>query len=415
MKLTVLAVSREQDDCFYNGLSQSDIESIETFSGKAAAICYMKEPYFGSYVSNSEKAKVRFDRVIGTGHHSISDHAFVSVLFEDIPKMTAMILNSFGFYNTSEKSGRYTIMNSDKETMEKYAKNYALYNEWIEVFNKLIKEYDDTIEDKLREKLALENARYMLSVFTPSTTMLYTTSIRMWSYIRQFCRDYISAWNDGGASLDLKRTKFNDELLKCIKDLYESLTLANIYSEKIVDNKGRGCKFLARQTFYNIEDAEERYSDAYLIEYKSSFADLAQQQRHRTLDYFMCFDGSETMNFYVPKLLRGTDYEREWLCDLESISDTFPIATLVKVIETGTISNFMLKCDERLCGRVQLETMDTIRTNLLKFERCWRKSPFMIDQLKRHFRDGKVIMKCGNIQCKEPCHWGPIKAQEKLI
>ena len=23
--------------------------------------------------------------------------------------------------------------------------------------------------------------------------------------------------------------------------------------------------------------------------------------------------------------------------------------------------------------------------------------------------------KCGNIQCKEPCHWGPVKAKDKLI
>jgi hypothetical protein len=39
----------------------------------------------------------------------------------------------------------------------------------------------------------------------------------------------------------------------------------------------------------------------------------------------------------------------------------------------------------------------------------------MIKQLEKHLRDGKVIMKCGNIKCKEPCHWGALRAKDRLI
>ena len=414
MNTSILCISKEPNDCYYSSLGEGVLNELETFSGKAAGVCYMKQPYFGSYVSDPEKAKNRFDKVIATGHHSISDHSFITVLFENIPKMTAMILNSFGYYNTSEKSGRYTVMSGDSDTMEKFKKNYELYDKWTHIFKELIEKYDNTIDKKLREKLALENARYMLSVFTPSTTMIYTTSLRMWSYIRQFCRDYIAIWDDDGASLDLKRTKFNDQILKCIKDLYEQLTISHLYSEKIIDLKGMGCKFLAEQTSYNIKDAYPSYSEAYLIKYKTSFADLAQQQRHRTIDYFMCYDGSYKM-YYVPKILNNTEYEEQWVSDLISVGDTYPIAELVDVVETGTITNFMLKCDERLCGRVQLETMDTIRLNLLKFAREWNKSKFMRDQLTRHIRDDKIIMKCGNMRCLEPCHWGPLKALDRMI
>jgi hypothetical protein len=104
-----------------------------------------------------------------------------------------------------------------------------------------------------------------------------------------------------------------------------------------------------------------------------------------------------------------------WKRDLDSIKDTYPVATKVDIVETGLIQYFMLKCDERLCGRVQLETMDTITQNLLKFARSWTKSPFTISQLERHIKDGKLIMKCGNITCKEPCYFGPLKAQTRLV
>lgn len=406
MKLSILAVSNEYQD---NTNIQDCISQMETFSGKAAGVCYMKDDYFGTYVSDPKKAEKRFDRVISTGHHSISDHSFISVLFEDMPKMTAMILNSLGFYNTSEKSGRYTVMHGAE-------KNVELYNKWYNIFYKKIYEYDTNIDtqkdgthdDTLRKKLALENARYMLSVFDCGTTMVYTTSLRMWSYIVSMCDNYLD--NSGTDTL------FNSELIRCIRDLRNKIVECGCYSKKIVDNKHRTFNFLCKQIGYNVYEANERYDDAYLIKYKASFACLAQLQRHRTLDYFMDFDGSNT-KFYVPKLLERTDTSlvKEWLDDLHQIKDTFPNATLVDVIETGLITNFMLKCDERLCGRTQLETFENVSNNLYKFARSWDKSPFTITQLDRHIRDGKIIMKCGNIRCKEPCYWGPIKSQSKLI
>ena len=160
------------------------------------------------------------------------------------------------------------------------------------------------------------------------------------------------------------------------------------------------------------------HTDSYLIRYKASFADLAQEQRHRTLKYFMCFDGSGKLDFYIPEVIKaaGTDEDvQEWLNDLNFIADTFPIATLVEIVETGFISDFVLKCDERLCGRVMLETFNTIKTNLLKFVKSLDKSPFMLSELERHYKDGKIIMKCGNVKCKEPCYWGAVKAQNRKV
>lgn len=394
MKLTVLSTSTEN-------ISDNYISEMETFSGKAAGVCYMKDKYFNSYVSDKDKAKTRFDSVIGTGHHSISDHSFISVLFEDIPKITAMILNSLGFYNTSEKSGRYTIMNSN-------GMNKVLYEKWKERFTALISKYDTTLDDKLVEKLAMENARYMLSVFEPSTTMVYTTSLRMWSYIVCWLRDYIETADD--------TTEFNKKVKKCVNDLYLQLLALKCYSPSIVDNKNRKLNFLSYQVDYPIAKSEECYKESYTLKYSVSFACLAQLQRHRKLDYFMCFNGNVT-SYYIPELIKhqGKDLTEEWLTDLNSISDTYPNATLVEVVEQGTITNFMLKCDERLCGRTQLETFHNVRNQLYKLARSWDKSQFYISELEKHMQAGNVIMKCGNVRCSEPCHWGPVKSQIKLI
>ena len=40
---------------------------------------------------------------------------------------------------------------------------------------------------------------------------------------------------------------------------------------------------------------------------------------------------------------------------------------MVGIIETGHISDFILKCKERLCGRAQLEIMEQIEKTANRF------------------------------------------------
>jgi thymidylate synthase ThyX len=407
MIITPLAISTEE---YGDGIS----EKMATFSGKMAGICYMKDTYFNSSVSDNVKAYNRFKKVANTGHHSIADHSHITLLFENIPKMTAMILNSLGSYTTSEKSGRYTIM-------EDSGRNKELYDKWYEIFFKLIlsvypdfdNQLDGTVDENLRKKLAQENARYMLSVFAPATTMSYTVSLRQLSYIVQWCKDWVEKRKN------LTCRIFDMHIYNCINELYTNLIKLNLHNDCIQDNKGRTFNFLAKQTHYNIWQAEESFSESYLIKYKVSFACLAQEQRHRTIDYFMVYDGAGKQSYYVPEILKHCENSeeliKEWINDLESLVDTFPIATKVGVVEVGSISNFMLKCDERLCGRVQLETMNNCLTNLYRFERTIHKSDFMRQQLERHFNEHGPIMKCGNIACKEPCRWGGKNAITRYI
>ena len=121
---------------------------------------------------------------IESGHHSVFGHPTYNLILEGIPKILAMILNNEKIYNTSEKSARYTKMEPSEQ--EK-----VLYEKWIEIYKKQISENSPQIDEKRVEKLAQENARYLISVFTPATTMGYTVSFGQLNYILHWFEDYI--------------------------------------------------------------------------------------------------------------------------------------------------------------------------------------------------------------------------------
>ena len=134
---------------------------------------------------STEKTNARISRTMGSGHHSVFEHVYVSLHLENIPKLFAMVLNNEKVYVTSEKSARYTKMVATP-------KEQALYEKWIDIFEKKIRErYPDNtgfMTDQKVKKLAQENARYLISVKTP-TTMVYTVSYRQLNYICKWMMD----------------------------------------------------------------------------------------------------------------------------------------------------------------------------------------------------------------------------------
>jgi len=71
--------------------------------------------------------------------------------------------------------------------------------------------------------------------------------------------------------------------------------------------------------------------------------------------------------YYVPKIIRDTEFEEEWLRDITSLEEFYPQGMLIKVNERGTVENFVLKCTERLCGAAQLEIMEQTRNTMDKY------------------------------------------------
>ena len=406
MKMTVIGYMKSHLDqhnlAVNNEVMPEVLGDLKRFAGAEAGICYMSKPYFDSYVSDELKALNRFTTVASTGHHSVAGHSQVAVLFEGIPKIVAMYLNNLGCYETSEKSGRYTVMtgNSDLE-ME-------VYHKWCRKLKDKITEYYGTfIDEKTVDKLAKENARYHLSIFTP-TTMGYTTSIRQWNYIIDWCEKFIETETPYNYFFtELK--KYIMELGKCIKDV--------LYVEELRDIKGR---FGLDMIDFDKASLSEKREDfvkgkLYTYHYKGTFAQYAQAHRHRSLFYKIIFDG-KSKEFYIPPIIKGTELEREWLEDMESLSYIIPTGTLVNIEEVGEVEKFFLKSMERNCGRAQLEIMlQNIETSKFIYDNKDSLYESIRDKIQKFYINEEPKMKGQLLKCKEPCIWGCVGAKKRLI
>ena len=158
-------------------------------------------------------------------------HPHYNLLLEGVPKILAMILNNEKVYNTSEKSARYTVMQPSDDEKE-------LYEKWIEKYQKIISDKYPEFDEKKIKKLAQENARYLISVFTPATVMEYTTNFCQLNYIIHFCENYIKDEN--------KNSKFDIKLKKVFEEFLSQLP--NIKVEGLdADLKNREFSFFAKK------------------------------------------------------------------------------------------------------------------------------------------------------------------------
>lgn len=372
------------------GYAMNVDEAID-FSGKSAGICYLPNTTETLFNEPAEKTLKRAKNNIVLGHHSVFGHAHYNLLFEGIPKILAMILNNEKVYNTSEKSARYTHMVPCKREKK-------LYEKWIEIYKKLIIKEFPNIKEKSAEKLALENARYLISIFTPSTIMEYTVSFEQFNYIISWARDYIQ--NDAIDAFSLKLKSVFKEFLKCVEAYHIEVDGLN--------SKNKKRKFsLFSDRAMRYEEFGENYSTTYL----ASFAELAQAQRHRTLNYEMSM--LKENEFYVPPIIKATEFEKEWLYDMYSIEDLFPQGMLVKVNERGTIENFVLKCTERLCGCAQLEIMEQTNKTLQRYLIAVEGKQELYDYLLPYSKGARCTFP--GWKCVSPCMFAGKNALNRIV
>lgn len=449
---------------------------LTLLSGKAAGVCYMPDDYFEDGVQNEEKAFNRAANNSKSGHHSVYDHGHVTFVIKT-NKMMCMILNSLGVYATSEKSARYTKMQPETEL------EMQMYTKWIKKLQKVILDkYPDTdddilstrlckklgieksravvngsiehikedeyMEDMLNElkssqtlpsyKLAQENARYMISVFTP-TTIEYTTSFRQVFLITNYL-------NKLAVNAYKANDTFSKKLLKSVSELREAFEDA-IGENRLQDNKNQYIRFLEAQhigelvdkgkpgmSFVPYTDMEERLEpkkevigDSYTLVYDGSLAMLAQAQRHRTIRYTMCLQEPGERGFYVPEIVKDAGLSEEWLDDIKSVAYCIPQGTMVRITEQGIFEDFAMKCKERLCGRAQLEVMRSTTESMRKFAKGQNNLSYSNRQLLKTMVSPKVCnnvvanyevyprCKFSDFTCSEGCQWGPKEALTRLI
>ena len=364
-------------------------EEAVDFSGKSAGICYLPDTIETLFSEPAEKTQRRANGNIKSGHHSVFCHPTYNLCFEGIPKILAMILNNEKVYNTSEKSGRYTHMDPSPQEGE-------LYEKWIKIFQEQILLKYPRFDEKRAKKLAQENARYLISVFTPATIMEYTVSFGQLNYIINWAKDYIEKGGNDKFSLKVKETL--KEFLQAMPDLeIEGL-----------DSRLKNRSF---SIFAQRKNRTEEFGENYCTNYLASFAVYAQSQRHRTLSYEMTL--LDEPKFYIPPILKDTELEKEWLEDISSLKDLFPQGMLVQVNERGTIENFVLKCMERFCGAAQLEIMEQTKKTMDKYLEATKDKPELHNYLLPYSKGARCTFP--GWKCNSPCIFGGKEAMNRVI
>jgi hypothetical protein len=379
-------------------------------TGQRSAMCYLTDEYETIKKEPAERSIKRANNVIKRGHHSVADHVMITLGLEGISKMGAMLLNSLQFYVTSEKSARYTFMQPKTELENE------LYSKWLKYFEEQIaityqKEcHEGTISPV---KLAQENARYLISVFTP-TKLDYTTSIRQLGYIMHWSRKFLETPRVSG---DMNHDRMLNET---VSDIYYSLFRLGI--KEMDDGKDRCFDFLVKETaqqhLMNIQSSDSEYGFNYTAIYDGSYAMLAQLQRHRTIKYNMVSSTKEERQFYVPRILESTDRVSEWIRDMTTIEDCIPQGTMVGIIERGTIENFLLKAMERSCGRAQLEiAMRTKATAEIMFKRVSTRLMGLMCPYISSGHTFELLPRCatGKYTCSDNCPFGAANALNRLV
>ena len=416
-----------------------------TIGGKAAGICYMADDYLSSGIQDSTKAIARAKRNAINGHYSVFEHCYVSFII-NTSKVMAMILNSMRCYATSEKSGRYTVMNPEN-IIEK-----DMYNKWTDIFKKLIEVYyGNKRSTKDIDKLAHENARYMISVFTP-TVMEHTLSFNRavltcgWlsdlserlNFIHNNCTN-----NDNSImrNWDNFYSRVADECAEMAAGMRNCLGITP-EDPVLVDHKDIGIELFRTLNYVNkymhigscenlrnedidkkADDCKEYFGDNYVSKFKASFCCVAQDQRHRTLQ--VSINIPKKLDCYVPKIIKGSMYEDEWRRDFKFLIDAgiIPQCTLLDAIERGRFEDFVLKCKERLCNRSQLEIMELTRDQVMMFVLNNRNlsdlnNYTLNNMIKVHDDDDnkfvnkvEVLSRCQfkGYKCNEPCGLGTSK------
>ena len=330
-------------------------------SGKIAGVCYDKEGFENLLNEPESRTARRIDMTLNNGHHSVYDHIMISFNIQNIPKILAMVLNNEHQYTTSEKFARYTpVVRKDGSIITEDEER--LYNKWLNIFKIKIKsQYGYIYSDSKIQKLAQENARYLVTVFMP-TQMIYSTSFRQINYIASWMQNYIAT-----ANFD---NDFERKLATYMNEFIEELNNLNVLEDGLLKNE----KYRTISLFgKNLDFKEEHFGDVYSTLYKGSLAEYAQAQRHRTLDYQMEF--LDKKEYYIPPIIADDQMlVDEWLGDMQTVRGVTPQGELVKISEVGKYDDFILKCKERLCTGAQLEIAEQTRETLLRYKKALEKS-----------------------------------------
>ena len=376
------ALAQEIDTIDFDTIKQNFIFN----AGVSANICYTESDFNQIANKKYENTINRALNATTAGHHSIFGHQNISLYISGIPKALAMVINNEKEYNTSEKSGRYTVMKND-DISNKY------YEKWSKIFTDLIVDeyslkYPNVFTETKIRNLARENARYLLSIYTPAS-MQYTTSFRQLNYLYGFFQQEINNPNPN---------KFYSPIIPAMREFCNAIEPL-VIPELTQTQKNRKLSLINT----NPNASVEYFGDVYCTNYKTSLVALAQLQRHRSVDYsFKLLDNDD---YYIPPILHSNvELVDEWLNDCANQSAKLPQGTLVDVTERGMYEAFILKAKERQCSHAQLEA-NRITTEIMnRYHNALKDSRHpKAQEIEQYTKGARCTFP--DYHCPEPCHF----------
>ena len=387
---TKVKISLLENTSFLKRDGTFDKEEAMRYSAKIGGICYNKEGLRASLKEPVETTDKRITLTTSMEHQSIYEHINIGLYIEDIPKIMCMLLNNEHQYATSERSLRYTPIKKGAASIS--PKEVELYFKWMDILRNEIKEkYGKYYNDSKIETIAQENSRFMITMFINSE-MVHTIPLVQINRIVAFMKKYIT---------EEKESQFKTRIVPYMQDVIDELKRLNILDDRLLSNrKNRELSLFGK----NLKDKKDEFGEVYSALYKETCIGIAQAQRHRTLYYQIEFDETNKEYFVPPIIEDNKKLKEEWLKDLESVKDLFPMAEQLYVYEKGTYDNFKLKLKERLCSACQVEVMSITKKTLDKYLKALSKdSKVLYEDLLKYSKGGRCTFP--DYECLRPCNF----------
>ena len=388
--------------------------------GVRAALCFKEtvnnEAIAPSDIRNSESDAILINRGVGTiysDHTTPSEHQNITLELTGIPKILCMILNNEKQYSADERSLRYTEVEPNEYITEK---EKYLYDKWLSKLENIIwNEYGsfymrDSKENEARarkavHKIAQENARYMVSVFMP-TSISYTVP---WIQINKIMVYMKRIVDNPMNELEIMLVPYLKEFIHLCTEKNVTITKNSIYEvanrdsevkEKLYkthpeikeycgsnefiykNNKNVDLSLFAYRNKFSGINSNNEYG--YTISYNNfeSWACLAQEHRHRTIDCEMLIP--ERFYGYIPQIFNNNyDLVNEWINDINSVKNVYPQGQMIKVNRIGSLKSIIkFVSQERACSRAQLEIERSYTSHII---------PTIYDELEK--KEDKELVK----------------------
>lgn len=363
-----------------------DLENAINYSAKLAGECY--EPEGWSKLKNEDDTKSfkRSNFTLDLEHSTPYEHINIGMEITNIPKILAMVLNNERQCSTSEKSARYTKLDSNIES-NITQEEINLYNKWMEIFyEKISSDYRPCFTESKIKKLAQENARYLISVFS-STKMIHTVPWVQLNRIISFMKKNIEENN---------KTDFDKKLNESFTSFIKSVEELNLIDKRALSNRKN-----RKLSLFSENEIVDNFDVMYSTNYEGTFAQLAQAHRHRTIEYSMKLLNEP--KYFIPPIIENdkilTD---EWIEDMNKVSNCYPQGMLVSISECGSFDKFILKAKERLCTEAQQEIMYQTKKTLELYKKALQEKNHPLgDEIEKYskgarctFPDYKCVRDC---------------------